>query len=170
MSTMRHARLLLLPLALSIAGVAMAIAPGQATPADLDAFVHALPATGGTDRVFLAPSAPLQARLGLDAATLRQVDPGLVCDPAAKAPVMMESTLGRVGQLNIVCLPHGTSQGILTLADGGTYMTTCGHAGLRLTASADVTVGDRHMHLSTEPDVSARVPTHACGGWMKVPH
>lgn len=169
MSKIAHARLLVLPLALSLAGVATAVAPGKAMPADLDAFVHALPAAGGTDRVFLAPPAPLQARLGLDAAMLRQADPGVVCDPAAKAPVMMESALGRVGQLNIVCLPNGTSQGILTLAEGGTWMTTCGHAGLRLTATADVTVGDRHTHLSTEPDVPARGPTHACSGWTKLP-
>lgn len=167
MSKIAHARLFVLPLALSLAGVATAVAPGKAMPADLDAFVHALPATGGTDRAFLAPPAPLQARLGLDAAMLRQADPGVACDPAAKAPVMMESTLGRVGQLNIVCLPNGTSQGILTLAEGGSYMTTCGHAGWR--ATVDLTVGDQHTRLSTEPDAPARAPTHACSGWTKLP-
>lgn len=162
-------RLLALPLALSFTGFAMAVAPGEAAPADLDAFVRALPARGGTDRVFLAPPAALQARLGLDPATLRQADPGVVCDPAAAAPVMLQSALGRVGQLNIVCLPNGTSQGILTLDDGSNYMTTCGHAGIRVTASADLTVGDRHMHVSTEPDVPDRAPTHACSGWVKLP-
>lgn len=169
MPMIRQARLLVLPLALSIAGVATAVAPAKATSADLDAFVHALPATGGTDRVFLAPPVALQARLGLDAATLRQVDPGVACDPAAVAAAMLQVELGRVGQLNLVCMPNGTSQGILMLAGGGTYITTCGHAGVRLVVSADVTVGDRHAHLSTEPDVPAREPTHACSGWMKQP-
>ena len=162
-------RLLALPLALSFTGFALAVVPGGATPADVDAFVHALPPTGGTDRVFLAPSPALQAKLGLDAATLRQADPGVACDPAAKAPVMMQAALGRVGQLSTLCLPNGTSMGTLTLDDGATWITHCGHAGVRLTATADVTVGDKHTHFSTEPDVPARAPTHACSGWVRQP-
>ncbi len=146
---------------------APAVAIAKAPAADLDAFLRALPATGGTDRVFLAPPAALQASLGIDATALRQADPGVACDPAATAPVMLQTALGKAGRVDTLCLPNGTSQGILTLDDGRRFVTNCGHAGWR--ATADLTVGDKHTHLSTEPDAPPRAPTHACSGWSKQP-
>ncbi len=167
MSIARIAALGALSLVVGMPGPAAATT-AKASPADLDDFVRALPARGSHDVVFMAPPAALMARLGVDAATLRKADPGIACDPAGKTPVLVQSTLGRVGQLQTVCLPNGTSQGLLTLDAGDTFITTCGHAGWQATVSIDATVGDTHLHASTDP-APARAPTHACNGWTKVP-
>jgi hypothetical protein len=151
----------------------MAAAPAtpaaKAAPADLAAFVKALPTTGAHDRVFLAPSPELASRLGIDLSVLRTIDPGLACDPDAKTPNAPAATLGRAATVQTICTPDGTSMGILVMADGTTYYTTCGESGLRVHAWADVTVGEHALHASTGPAAPAHAPTHACTGWAKQP-
>ena len=156
-------------LAALCACAAWATPAAKATPADLAAFVKALPATGETDRVFLAPTPDLQARLGIDPAALRTVDPGLACDPADKTPLMVTATLGRAGSVQTLCTPGGASVSFLTLADGSSWSANCGSAGLQLHASADLTVGEHSVHASTDSPASARAPSHACKGWVKQP-
>ena len=138
-----------------------------AAPADLEAFVRALPATGANDRVFLDLPPELQARLGIDPAALRRIDPGLACDPGAATRATPEATLGRAGHVQTACMPGGYGVGVLTLPDGRTWSTTCGESGLRVRAWADVTVGEHSLHASTESPAPTRVPTHACTGWTK---
>ena len=169
MPTKYAAPLLMLALATSGMVPVSATPAAKAAPADLDAFVKTLPPTGAHDRVFLAPPPELQSRLGIDPAVLRTIDPGLACDPDAKTPNMPAATLGRAGTVQTICTPGGASMGVLTLADGTSYFTTCGESGLRVHAWADVTMGDHTLHASTQSPAPVRGPTHACTGWAKQP-
>ena len=151
-------------------GAAGAAPAPRATPADLQAFVKALPAPG-RDRVFLAPDPALQARLAIDPAKLRGIDPGIACDPAASLPASFETALGTAGNVTTTCTPDGRSQGLLTLADDSVFLTICGKAaGMRLRGSVDVSVGGHSMHASTDPAPTAREPAHDCTGWTRIPH
>jgi len=169
MPTRHSAPLLVLALSTLWLSAASATPAAKAAPADLAAFVKTLPATGAHDRAFLAPSPELQSRLGIDPAVLRTIDPGLACDPDAKTPNMPAATLGRAGTVQTICTPGGTSMGVLVMADGTTYYTTCGESGGRVHAWADITVGEHSMHASTQSPAPAHAPTHACTGWAKQP-
>ena len=152
---------------LCAAALSAAAAPKPA-PADLDAFAKALPAPGH-DRVFLALPADLRARLGIDPAALRAIDPGVACDRSATIPAMAEATLGPAAHVELVCTPDGRGTATLSLSDGSRYVTTCGRRGVHVDAHLDVTVGDQSLHASTTAPPSARRPAHDCSGWTKLP-
>ena len=155
---------------LLLAPAAHAQAPAGATAPDEQAFVKALPAPGAHDRAFLDIPPPLLAKLSIDPASLRSVDPGLVCKTSDKTPMPSQATLGRVGQIETVCTPAGWSQAILTLKSGAVYMTTCGEGGSgRVTANADVTVGSQSWHGSLDSAPPAARLSHMCTGWAKMP-
>jgi hypothetical protein len=169
MPTQRLVRLLAC-LFVALAPVAASTAPAaKAPPADLDAFVKTLPPPG-RDRVFLALPAELETRLAIDPAVVRAVDPGVACDPASKSLNMAEASLGLVAHVQTTCTPDGLSNSLLTLPDGNAFVTICGPAtGLRVTATVDVTVGDKSLHASTQSPTPAREPAHDCTGWTKLP-
>lgn len=159
----------LLALMLSCSVAAFAVATTDAASDDLTAFVKALPAPGARDRTFLEIPSVLLDRLAIKLSTIQSVDPGLVCDLSAKVPSMSEATLGRVGQVQTVCTPAGWSQGLITLHDGTSYVTTCGDpTSARLTANLDVTVGTHSLHGSVDSAPPARALSHSCSGWTKV--
>ena len=148
----------------------MGQAPAPAAASDEEAFVKALPAPGAHDRPFLEIPSQLATKLSIDLASLRSVDPGLVCQSSSRTPTMSQATIGQVGQIETVCTPAGWSQGVLTLKGGASYMTTCGDGGsARLTANADVTVGTHSWQgtLDSAPPVSRL--SHACTGWVRMP-
>ena len=146
-----------------------AVAPPRA-PDDLAVLVKTLPAPGARDRAFLDIPASVAARLAIDPAAIRSVDPGLICKPTSQAPSMFQATLGRVGQVQTVCTPAGWSQGLLMLKDGSSYVTTCGDSrSARVTANADVTVGTHSWHGSTDSAPPVAALSHMCSGWTKVP-
>ena len=155
----------------ALAPVVASTAPtAKAPPADLEAFVKTLPAPGH-DRVFLALPADLETRLAIDPAIVRAVDPGVACDPASKSLNMSEASLGLVAHVQTTCTPDGHSNSLLTLPDGNAFVTICGPAtGLHVTATLDVTVGDKSLHASSQPPMPAREPAHDCTGWTKIPH
>jgi hypothetical protein len=163
-------RLLAAALALACSGQAStAPVPPRPAPADLAAFEKSLPAPG-RDRVFLALPADLEARLNIDPAVVRAVDPGVACDPGAQALSMSEANLGTAGHVETRCTPDHRSQSLLTLADGSTWITVCGAAlGAHVTASIDVQVGDKSLHASTDPAATKPAPAHDCSGWTKIP-
>lgn len=170
MPTQRSARLLASLLAALLPFAAWAAPTAKAAPADLDAFVKTLPAPGH-DRVFLALPADLEARLAIDPAVVRAIDPGVACDPESKSLNMSEASLGLVAHVQTTCTPDGHSNSLLTLPDGNAFVTICGPAtGLRVTATVDVTVGDKSLHASTQAPAPARAPAHDCTGWTKLPH
>jgi len=136
-------------------------------PADLEAFEKSLPAPG-RERVFLALPAELESRLAIDPAVVRAVDPGVACDPQAYGSSMSEGNLGLAGHVQTTCSPNHPSQSLLKLADGSAWVTVCGAAtGVQASALADVTVGTRTAHASTQAPVR-HGPAHDCSGWTKV--
>jgi hypothetical protein len=148
---------------------AFAGAPTTPVSADLVAFVKQLPAPGPRDRAFLDIPAPVMTRLAIDPAAIRSVDPGLVCEPTSQAANMFQATLGHIGQVNTVCTQAGWSQGILTLVDGTSYMTTCGDPKAPVvTGSADITIGTHSWHGSASSQPSTHTLAHSCSGWAKV--
>jgi hypothetical protein len=160
----------LLALMLSFSVAAFAVAPTDAASDDVTAFVKALPAPGARDRTFLEIPSVLLDRLAIKLSTIQSVDPGLACDISAKVPSMSQAKLGRVGQVQTVCTPAGWSQGLITLNDGTSYMTTCGDStSARLTANLDVTIGTHSLHGSVDSAPPARTLAHSCSGWTKVP-
>ena len=147
----------------------LAVEPRPAVPNDLDMLVKALAVPGPRDRVFLDVPAALATRLAIAPTAVRSVDPGLVCAPSSKTPAMFQATLGKVGELQTVCTPAGWSQGLLTLKDGSSYVTTCGDpASARATASVGVTVGTHSWQGSFDSTSPARALSHSCSGWTKV--
>jgi hypothetical protein len=152
---------------LALRAAAAAAPASPPTPADLDAFVKALPSPGH-DRAFLALPAPLVARLGIDPAALHDIDPGVACDPGAQGVNAFEAALGRVAHVDTSCTPDGRAQGLLQLADGSTFITVCGAAGLHVEAHLDVQVGDHALHASTRP-AATHEPAHDCSGWTRLP-
>jgi hypothetical protein len=171
MSARLAARFLAIVLALACCGHASAApVPPKPTAADLAAFEKALP-TPGHDRVFLALPADLEARLGIDPAVVRALDPGVACDPASSSLSMAEGDLGTAGHVQISCTPDHRSHSLLTLADGSTWLTVCGAAlGTHVTAWVDVQAGDKSVHASTEPPAAKHAPAQDCSGWTKIPH
>lgn len=169
MSIQRPACLLACVLAALVPVVASSAPTAKAAPADIDAFVKTLPPPG-RDRVFLALPAALETRLAIDPAVVRAVDPGVACNPASKSLDTSEASLGLVAHVQTTCTPDGHSNSLLTLPDGNAFVTICGPAtGLRVTATVDVTVGDKSLHASTQPPTPAREPAHDCTGWTKIP-
>jgi hypothetical protein len=156
-------------LALACGGVAHAGPAPKPAAADIAAFEKALP-TPGHDRAFLALAPELEARLGVDPAVLRAVDPGVACDSASPALRMSEGDLGTAGHVQTSCSPDHHSQSLLTLADGSAWVTVCGAAtGTQVRAWVDVTVGDSTVHASTQAP-ARHEPAHDCSGWTKIPH
>jgi len=169
MNARRPARLLALGLALACTGASAAPANKQPAAADLAAFEKSLPAPG-RDRVFLALPADLVARLAIDPAVVRAVDPGVACDPDAYSLSMSEGDLGLAGHVQTTCSPDHHSQSLLKLVDGSVYVTACGAAvSTRVTAWADITVGDRSAHASASNGPARHEPAHDCTGWTKIP-
>lgn len=138
-------------------------------PADLEAFEKSLPAPG-RDRVFLALPAELETRLAIDPAVVRAVDPGVACDPDAYGLSMSEGNLGLAGHVQTTCSPDHHSQSLLKLADGSAWVTVCGAAtGTQASAWADITVGNRTAHASTQAP-ARHMPAHDCSGWTRLAH
>lgn len=156
-------------LALACCAAAQAGPPvATPAPADLAAFEKLLPPPG-RDRVFLALPADLEARLAIDPAVVRAVDPGVACDPDAFALSMSEGKLGLAGHVQTTCSPDHHSQSLLKLADGSAWVTACGSAtGVQVSAWADVKVGDQAVHASTQAP-GRHVPARDCSGWTKLP-
>jgi len=171
MNARRPARLLALGLALACTGACAGPVARQPAPADLAAFEKSLPAPG-RDRVFLALPVDLVTRLAIDPAVMRAVDPGVACDPDAFSLSMSEGDLGLAGHVQTTCSPDHHSQSLLKLADGNVYVTVCGAAmTTRVTAWADISVGDKSAHASAQSRSAARhEPAHDCTGWTKIPH
>jgi len=145
------------------------MAATKASPADVDAFVKALPVPGSHDRPFLAVPPALLTRLSIDPATLRAVDPGVACDPDSKAISVLQAELGPIGHLQTLCTPDGRSHGTIALQGGASYVTTCGDgASVRLTTNLDVKAGDHSWHASTDSMPPARALALSCTGWTKV--
>jgi hypothetical protein len=143
--------------------------PTTSVPGELVAFVKELPSPGPRNRAFLDIPLPVLTHLAIDPAAVRSVDPGLVCDPSSQAANMFQATLGHVGQVNTLCTPAGWSQGILTLTDGTSYVTTCGDSGAsRVTGNIDITVGAQSWHSSAGLAPPVRALSHSCSGWTKV--
>ena len=161
------ARLLAAALALACGGQASSAPAPKPAPADLAAFEKALP-TPGHDRVFLALASDLEARLAIDPAVVRAVDPGVACDPDSYSLSMSEGNLGQAGHVQTTCSPDHHSQSLLTLADGSAWVTVCG-AGARVNAWLDVQVGDKSVHASTQPPSAKHEPARDCSGWTKIP-
>ena len=170
MPTHRPARFVACLLA-ALLPLAATTAPAvKIVPADLDAFVKTLPAPG-RDRVFLALPPELEARLAIDPAVVRAIDPGVACDPDSKSLNTSEADLGHVAHVQTTCTPDGHGNSLLTMPDGNVFVTICGPAtGVRVTATLDVTVGDKSLHASTQPPTPARAPARDCTGWTKLPH
>lgn len=154
--------------ALACCGVAQSGPAAKPAPADLAAFVEALP-TPGHDRVFLALAPDLETRLAIDPAVVRAVDPGVACAPDAYSLSMSEGNLGVAGHVQTTCSPDHHSQSLLKLADGSAWITVCGAAtGTQAKAWLDVQVGDRSVHASTTSPPRKLQPAHDCSGWTKV--
>lgn len=151
MTVRRPARLLAAAAAIACCAAAPAGPAPKPAPADLAAFENALPSPG-RDRVFLALPADLEARLAIDPAVVRAVDPGVACDPDAYALSMSEGNLGLAGHVQTTCSPDHHSHSLLTLADGSAWVTVCGAAA----APAAATASARHQ------------PAHDCSGWTKL--
>ncbi len=162
-----------LPIAVSTLALPCSIASfaaPKASPADVEAFVKALPAPGSHDRAFLAVPAALMARLAIAPATIHAIDPGLACDPASRTLGAFQAELGSIGQLQMLCTPDGRSHGTITLQNGASYETICGDAlSATLTANLDVHVGEHSWHASTDSAPPTREPAHSCTGWVKLP-
>jgi len=161
-------RFLAAALALACCGVARPGPAPKPAPADIAAFEKALP-TPGRDRVFLELAPDLEARLAIDPAVVRAVDPGVACDPDAFSLSMSEGNLGLAGHVQTTCSPDHHSQSLLKLADGSAWITVCGAAtGTQAKAWLDVQVGDRSLHASAQAPAAKLRPAHDCSGWTKV--
>ncbi len=142
----------------------------KAAPADVDAFVKALPAPGAHDRAFLAVPAALLARLAIAPAALSAIDPGHACASSSGSVTLSQAALGTLGHIEMLCTPDGHGQATIRLENGVSYMTTCGdRASFRLTANLDVHAGDRAWHGSADTAAPASELSHSCTGWTKVP-
>jgi len=161
-------RILVAAFALACCGAARSAPATKPAPADLAALEKALP-TPGRDRVFLALAPDLEARLAIDPAVVRAVDPGIACDPGAVSLSMSEGDLGIAGHVQTTCSPDHHSQSLLKLADGSAWVTVCGAAtGTQAKAWLDLQVGDRSVHASAQTPSTKLQPAHDCSGWTKV--
>jgi hypothetical protein len=168
MTVRPFARHLAAAVVLASCGAASSAPAPKPVPADLAAFEKSLP-TPGHDRVFLALPPDLEARLAIDPAVVRAVDPGVACDPASSALSMSEGNVGLAGHVETTCRPDHHNMSLLTLADGSAWMTVCGGStGLRVTAWLDVQLGDTSTHASTPQPAVKHEPAHDCSGWTKV--
>ena len=149
----------------------LAVAPPHVASNDVDLLVKTLAAPGPRDRAFLDIPPTLLTRLAIDPAAIRSIDPGLVCDLSFKAASLFQARLGQIGQVQTVCTPAGWSQGMLTLKDGTTYVTTCGDsAAARVTANVDVTAGSESWHGAVDSARPVQALSHSCSGWTKAGH
>ena len=73
---------------------------------------------------FMRISEPLRKKLRIDQGQLNAVDPGIACELSGQGQ-MISGPLGRAGAANTVCIPDGTAQTVLLLADKSTLLVVC---------------------------------------------